>query len=284
LSGTLFIIGTPLGNLGDLTSRIKDALSNCEVVLAEDTRVSVKLVHHLGLHTKLISSHEHNEEKRLGFVEDAAARGATIGLMSDAGMPLISDPGYPIVQRAISLGMNVVPIPGPAAFLLALVGSGLPCDRFVYDGFLPDKEGERRKRLESLKNEERTLVFYLSPHDQIKVLSDALAVLGDRQACIARELTKKFEEYIRLPLTRLLERVQAEKLRGECVLVIAGISAQEKVAQESEVIAALAKALDSGERLKDASVAIAKMYGWSNSDVYKLGLQHRENVAKPTDA
>jgi 16S rRNA (cytidine1402-2'-O)-methyltransferase len=278
LSGTLFIIGTPLGNLGDLTSRIKDALSNCEVVLAEDTRVSVKLVHHLGLHTKLISSHEHNEEKRLGFVEDA------IGLMSDAGMPLISDPGYPIVQRAISLGMNVVPIPGPAAFLLALVGSGLPCDRFVYDGFLPDKEGERRKRLESLKNEERTLVFYLSPHDQIKVLSDALAVLGDRQACIARELTKKFEEYIRLPLTRLLERVQAEKLRGECVLVIAGISAQEKVAQESEVIAALAKALDSGERLKDASVAIAKMYGWSNSDVYKLGLQHRENVAKPTDA
>jgi 16S rRNA (cytidine1402-2'-O)-methyltransferase len=281
LSGRLFIIGTPLGNLGDLTPRIKDALSECEVVLAEDTRVSIKLIHHLGLHTKLISSHEHNEEKRLGIVSDAGARGTTIGLMSDAGMPLISDPGYPIVQHAIGLGMQVIVIPGPAAFLLALLGSGLPCDRFLYDGFLPDKQGDRMRRLESLKNEGRTLVFYLSPHDQEKVLTDALAVLGDRQACVARELTKLFEEYIRLPLSGLLQRVKDEKLRGECVLVIAGISEDQKIASEAEVIDALRNALNSGERLKDASVAIAKLYGWSNSDVYKLGL--REKSVKTTD-
>jgi 16S rRNA (cytidine1402-2'-O)-methyltransferase len=276
LSGRLFIIGTPLGNLGDLTSRIKDALSQCEVVLAEDTRVSMKLVHHLGLHTKLISSHEHNEEKRLRVVEDAASRGATIGLMSDAGMPLISDPGYPIVQHAIAEGMQVVVVPGPAAFLMALVGSGLPCDRFVYDGFLPDKEGDRKRRFEQLRNEERTLVFYLSPHDQEKAIADALVVLGDRDACVARELTKMYEEYVRLPLSKLLERVRSEKFRGECVLVIAGIKQEEKIADKQQVLEALQKALSSGDRLKDASVTIGKIYGWPNSDVYKLGLELKD--------
>lgn len=274
MSGRLFVIATPIGNLGDISSRVKEALSESSVIFAEDTRVSVNLLSHLGLQKKLISCHNFNEANRAESLEKYAIEGATIALISDAGTPLVSDPGHHVVQAALRLGMKVIPIPGPSAVLVALVGSGLPCDRFVFEGFLPDSRGERAKRLQKLKSEERTTVVFVSPHNIKKIIEECLEALGDRPACLARELTKFYEEFVRGSLTSILSHVQAGEVKGECVLVIGG-ALDDKAGRwtDDQVQARVKDLLQEGGRLKDVSSLVAKSSGWSSSDIYKIGLQ-----------
>ncbi|MBX9692790.1 MAG: 16S rRNA (cytidine(1402)-2'-O)-methyltransferase, partial [Cyanobacteria bacterium] len=220
MSGKLFIISTPIGNLGDLSSRTKEALSQSDILLVEDTRVTIKLLNHLGLSKKMVSCHKFNEQSRLDIVRNAAENGQTVALVSDAGTPIISDPGHRVVACALELGMTVVPIPGPTALIQALVASGLPCERFAFEGFLKDSESDLRKQLEPLREDSRTLIFYISPHGLERKLSVLRSIFGERRACLARELTKLNEEYIRAPLSELEDHLSPENLRGEFTLLI----------------------------------------------------------------
>lgn len=276
MSGRLFIIATPVGNLGDLTERAKQALQSADLVLVEDTRVTIKLINHLGLKKRLTSCHEYNEANRAQLLAEMAAKDATVALVSDAGTPLVSDPGYHIVQAALACGMQIVPIPGPSAFLLALVGSALPCDRFVFEGFLPDKQKTRRKKLESLKDERRTIVFYVAPHDLMDALELVHSLMGDRQACLARELTKLHEEFIRGTMTEIIRQVTERGVRGEYVLVIAGAEEPEPVElTDEELTAEIGERLKSGRGLKEVSQELAQELNKRRADIYKLGLKCR---------
>jgi len=281
MSGTLFIVATPIGNLDDLTIRIRNVIEQSKFVLAEDTRVTIKILNHLGLKKQMISCHEHNEADRLQALGQAAADGDSIALISDAGTPLISDPGYQIVREAIALGMTVIPIPGPSAFLLALVGSGLPCDKFVFEGFLPDKTSAQKARLEELRTENRTLIFYISPHKLIKNLTVLLDVFGDREICLARELTKLHEEFLRGKISKMIEKYSTDEIRGEFVLVVAGMSAESQSAEvtEADVRAAIRAEFESDRSVKDISALLADQFHWKKSDVYRLALD--EQKTKP---
>lgn len=274
MSGRLFVVSTPIGNLADISPRVKDALAESSVIFAEDTRVSINLLSHLGLSKKLISCHNFNESSRIEELERYAAAGQTVAIVSDAGTPLISDPGYQVVRAALRLGMKVIPIPGPSAVLVALVGSGLPCDRFVFEGFLPDSRADRLKRLEILKFEERTAVLFVSPHGIKKVVADCLEVLGDRDACLARELTKFYEEFIRGKLSAILAHVQSQEIKGECVLIVGGADLKEEHRwTDEQVEERVRELLIEGGRLKDVSSLVAKVSGWTSSDIYKIGLR-----------
>ncbi|MBX9723009.1 MAG: 16S rRNA (cytidine(1402)-2'-O)-methyltransferase, partial [Candidatus Obscuribacterales bacterium] len=204
MPGTLYIVGTPIGNLEDISPRVKRTLNEVDAIFAEDTRVSIKLLSHIGVSKTLISCHDYNEAGRTSEMPKFASEGKSVALISDAGMPLVSDPGYKMVREAIQLGMKVVAIPGPSSVLQALVASGLPSERFAFEGFLPDKSGERRKRLEKLKDDDRTLIFFLPISDINKVLTDINEIMGNRDACLCREMTKFYEEYIRASVLDIL--------------------------------------------------------------------------------
>jgi 16S rRNA (cytidine1402-2'-O)-methyltransferase len=235
----------------------------------------VKLLNHLDLKKKMYSCHEFNERHRTSLLEDIARSDGAVALVSDAGTPLVSDPGYEIVRKAIQLNMQIIPVAGPSAFLLALVGSGLPCDRFVFEGFLPDKASARKQRLSQLKNEERTMVFYIAPHDLVRTAGELISHLGDREACLARELTKLHEEFLRGRLSAIKQEAEKRKVLGECVLIVATAGPEAQVRPDRDyVIKALACLLDNGEGLKDASAVIADETGWSKSELYKLGIEY----------
>lgn len=272
----MYIVGTPIGNLQDISPRVQRTLKEVDLIFAEDTRVSIKLMSHLGISKTLVSCHDFNESNRSGELEKHALAGNSIALISDAGMPLISDPGHKIVQEAIRLGMEITSVPGPSSILAAIVGSGLPCERFAFEGFLPDKGGERRKRLEKIKDDDRTLVFFLPLSDLAKVLPEIKEILGNRQAALCRELTKLHEEYIRASVQEILDISQNRQLKGECVLVLAGCSQEAERFDEAELAAKLASLLDSGARLKDAASLLARESGWASSDIYKIGLKLRD--------
>ncbi len=279
MSGRLFIIATPIGNLKDISSRTKEALIESDLLLAEDTRVTIKLLNHLQIKKKMHSCHDFNESQRLSLLEEIAATNGTIALVSDAGTPLVSDPGHEILRKSIELGMQIVAVSGPSAFLVALVGSGLPCDRFVFEGFLPQKSGERRKRIAHLQGEERTLVFYVAPHDLSETVSELTESFGDRPACLARELTKLHEEYVRSGLLALKEHLSTNRPRGECVLVVAGADPKQQAKPDKElVLKELCLLLDRGEGLKLAAVTVAEQTGWSKSDVYRIGIEYLESM------
>ncbi|MBX9685451.1 MAG: 16S rRNA (cytidine(1402)-2'-O)-methyltransferase [Candidatus Obscuribacterales bacterium] len=278
MAGKLYIVGTPIGNLEDISQRMKNILNEVDVVFAEDTRVSIKLLSHIGVSKTLISCHDYNEAARSNELKRYAESGRSVALISDAGMPLVSDPGYKFVQEALRLEMEVIGIPGPSSVLLALVGSGLPCERFAFEGFLADKAGERKERLQKLKDDDRTLIFFVSIHDLEKTLKDINEIMGNRAACICRELTKLHEEYIRKPVLDLLEILKERQLKGECVLVIEGARQASELMSEAELSKRLSELLASGARLKDASAVLAKESGWNASDVYKLGLKLKNTV------
>lgn len=286
MSGNLFIVATPIGNLDDLTIRVSKVIEQSKFVLAEDTRVTIKILNHLGLKKQMISCHEHNETDRLQALAQAAAAGESVALISDAGTPLISDPGYQIVREAIALGMKVIPIPGPSAFLLALVGSGLSCDKFVFEGFLPDKLSAQKIRLEEMRLETRTLVFYISPHKLIKNLTALLDVFGDREICLARELTKMHEEFLRGKISDMIEKYSHEEIRGEFVLVVAGMSLENQSAEitEDEVRAAIRAEFKSNRSVKDVSALLAEQFHWKKSDVYRLALDEQKTVRSEQNA
>jgi len=226
-SGILYIVSTPIGNLDDITRRAVKVLEDVDTVVAEDTRKTSVLLHHLGISRPLISYHEHNEHKRAGELVQKLKSGISLALVSDAGTPGLSDPGFLIVRECLKHSIRVVPVPGASALLAALSVSGLPMDRFVFEGFLPHKKG-RKTRIESLKDEERTIIFYESPHRIMRTLRELRETLGDRQSVIAREITKKFEEIVRGTLSELEQSFESRSIKGEFVLLVSGSKYKEK--------------------------------------------------------
>ncbi len=218
----LVLVPTPIGNLDDITLRARHVLEEVDAVIAEDTRVTGRLLQHLGIDKPLISFHINNEHRMVEQLVKRMEAGERFAMCSDAGTPAISDPGFLLVREAVRQGVSVECLPGPTAFVPALVVSGLPCERFVFEGFLPQKKG-RRTRIESLRSEERTMVFYESPHRVARMLTELAAVLGaDRQACVSRELSKLHEEVRRGTLSDLAVHFEAHEPRGEFVVVVAG--------------------------------------------------------------
>jgi len=224
--GVLYLVGTPIGNLGDLSPRAAAILADVDLVAAEDTRHTLRLLNHLGLRKHLESYHEHNRLSKKAILTGYLQQGRSIALVSDAGMPCISDPGYELVRDCAGLGIKVTAIPGPCAAIVALAGAGLLSDRFVFEGFLPVQAKSRKSRLSELTIELRTMILYEAPHRLIKTLTDlAASGLGDRKLTIARELTKRHEEFLRLTVSQALDHYSQHDPRGEYVLVFEGLSA-----------------------------------------------------------
>ena len=224
MNGTLYILSTPIGNLKDITLRALEVLKLVDLVAAEDTRHTKKLLDHFEIQKELFSYYEDVEQAKLPVLISHLQQGKNVALVSDAGTPLISDPGFRLVREAAALGILIVPIPGPNAALSALSVSGLPTDRFEFFGFLPEKPGKRKKLLESLAVSDHTLVFYVSPYKFVKTIGEMLGIFGDRSCCLARELTKMHEEIWRGPLSTLLVKWTSQVPKGEITLVIAGAS------------------------------------------------------------
>ncbi len=219
--GTLYIVSTPIGNLEDITRRAVEILAGVDSIAAEDTRTTRVLLDHLGISKPLLSYYAHNEVRRIPELITRLRRGESLALVTDAGTPGISDPAFAIVREALRNGCRVIPVPGASALLAALVVSGLPTDRFVFEGFLPAKKG-RRGRIEGLRGEKRTIVLYESPHRLLRTLRDLHDVLGERSVAVARELTKKFEEVERGKFPDVLRAVERKEPRGEYVIVVSG--------------------------------------------------------------
>lgn len=279
--GTLYIVGTPIGNLEDITQRALRILREVAVIAAEDTRQTRKLLNHFGINTPAVSYHEHNLRTAGPALIQRLIAGEDVALVTDAGMPAISDPGEDLVRLAIEAGVAVVPIPGPTAFATALVVSGLSTERFVFEGFLPNKGKERRAALERLKTEPRTVMLYEAPHRVTDTLADLRDALGDRPMAAARELTKLYEEVRRGTPAELLAHFEAHQPRGEFVLVISGAQPQapgeaEEIAPErlAEAVAALAA---EGMDRKAAMKAVADRFGLSKRDVYQALLEVKED-------
>src|SRR5271165_1434268 len=218
--GILYLVATPIGNLEDITLRALRILKEVDKIACEDTRHTLKLLNHFEIHRPLVSYHEHNELTRAPELVLAMEQGAQIALVSDAGVPLVSDPGYRLVTLCLRHHIPVIPIPGPSALLAALSASGLPNEEFLFAGFLPARSGERRRALERLRIEDRTIIFYEAPHRIEETLADAHEILGDRPACLAREVTKMHEEFRRGSLAELLASLAEKPARGEITLLI----------------------------------------------------------------
>jgi len=272
-SGQLILVGTPIGNLADASPRMREAVLAADLVAAEDTRRFRALCDRLDLQpdAKVLSVHDHNEEARAGELADAVAAGQTVVLVSDAGMPAVSDPGYRVVKEVAGRGLAVTSVPGASAAVTALAVSGLPSDRWAFEGFLPRKPGERRRLLESLAHEPRTLVFYESPHRVGDALADMVAACGaDRPAVVCRELTKLHEEVLRGTLGELA-RTAADGLRGEICIVLAPGEAPQAPAPEA-VVPEVARLTADGVRAKEAAARVAAAHGLRTREVYEAYL------------
>lgn len=270
--GRLVLVGTPIGNLGDLSPRAIAALAAADLVAAEDTRRSRPLLDHAGVRTRLVSYHEHNEGRRSGELVERIAAGDTVALVTDAGTPGISDPGYRLVRAAVDRGLPVEAVPGPVAAVQALVLSGLPTDRFAFEGFLPRKPGARRRRLGDLAADPRTLVFYVAPHRAGADLAAMAEVLGDRDAALARELTKLHEDVWRAPLPALAARAAAEPPRGEVTVVVAGSGRPPAELGPAALAARVAEEVAAGASRRDAVTRVAESTGVARRRVYQAAL------------
>lgn len=273
MPGTLYLVATPIGNLQDITFRALETLRTVDMVACEDTRHTRNLLNHFRISNQTISYHEHNEQERAEELVDRLIRGESIAVVSDAGTPGVCDPGFRIVQRAIEIGASVVPIPGPVAFVNAVVVSGITTDSLFFGGFLPAKKGERRKRLEELREIPATLVVYETPHRLARSLTDCYEILGDRQGCVARELTKLHEEIVRGSLRDLTQRYAKEKIKGEIVLVIdrsRNDHFRREAASETTLAERIAQLDAEGFDPKSALKKAAKEFGISKSEAYRL--------------
>jgi 16S rRNA (cytidine1402-2'-O)-methyltransferase len=270
--GVLYEVATPIGNLGDISARAREILAGASVVAAEDTRHSGRLLRELGLERPLVSLHEHNERGRVAELVGRLQGGESVALVSDAGTPLVSDPGYLLVAAAVEAGIAVAPVPGPSAAIAALSASGLPCDRFCFEGFLPARAAARRQRLAELAAEARTLVLYEAPHRIAECLADLAAACGPgRRACVARELTKKFETFYRGTLGELAARAgaDADMARGESVVIVEGAPPAEPGAAELDnMLAVLLRHLPPSA----AAAAAASLAGVRRADAYARAL------------
>lgn len=273
--GALLVVGTPIGNLGDLTPRARDALADAPVLACEDTRRTRALLSAVGIPTagkRLLSVHEHNEAEQAAVITRLVAAGQRVALVTDAGMPAISDPGERVVAAVAAAGLAVVVVPGPSAAVAALAASGLPSDRFVFEGFLPRKGGARRRRLEELAAERRTSVVYEAPHRAEATLADLVAACGaERPVVLARELTKLHEELWRGTLAGAVEHVAATGARGEYVFVLAGAS--QPAVTDADIERALSARLDAGEDRRTAVGAVALELDVAKRRVYEASLR-----------
>ncbi len=276
--GSLYVVATPIGNLDDISARALRILREVALIAAEDTRHSARLLQHFGIQTPLAACHEHNERDQGGRFLARLQAGEDVALISDAGTPLISDPGYNLVRQARAAGFAVVPVPGACALIAALSAAGLPSDRFIFEGFLPAKAAGRRARLEQVREEPRTLIFYEAPHRILECLQDMREVFGDdRPALLARELTKTFETLQGLPLAELCEWVAADsnQQRGECVVLVAGWQAPEG---EEAVSAEALRVLDlllSEMPLRRAAALAAEITGVRKNVLYQVALERK---------
>ncbi|WP_228024701.1 16S rRNA (cytidine(1402)-2'-O)-methyltransferase [cf. Phormidesmis sp. LEGE 11477] len=272
-SGTLYLVGTPIGNLEDITFRALRVLKQADLIAAEDTRHTGKLLHYFQVTTPQMSYHDHNTQQRIPQLVRKLQAGSAIALVTDAGMPGISDPGYELVCACVEADITVVPIPGPSAVVTAIAAAGLPCDRFVFEGFLPAKGKQRHARIDALKTEPRTSVFYESPHRLIKTLSDLAAVLGpEHRIVLARELTKRYEEFWRGTLQEAIDHYNAIAPKGEFTLLLAPATTT-FLLSETEVTTELKNLLAQGQSRTEASRALAQISSLSRREIYQISLE-----------
>ena len=285
--GTLYLVATPIGNLEDVTLRALSVLRSVDLILAEDTRHTRKLLSHHDIHTSIRSLHERNERAQLGRLVRRLRSGDDLALVSDAGTPAISDPGYPLVRAAIDAGATVVPVPGPSAVLAALVGSGLPTDRFLFVGYLPRKRGARRRALEELRHEPGTLIFLESPRRLAAALADAAELLGERPVAVAREVTKMHEEFIRGSLQEVARRLAASQVRGEVTVCVAGsrhpVAARAAAPAPSPELEERFRALcQEGLQRNDALSRLARESGLPRRAVYEAVIIRGKKTSGPS--
>ena len=269
MAGKLIIVGTPIGNLSDMSPRAIDALSECDFVAAEDTRVTGKLLNHFGIKKPLVSYYEHNKFSKGEIIIDRIQSGEVCALCSDAGMPVISDPGDDLISKAYKAGIEVTAVPGPTALVTALVLSGIPSKRFTFEGFLSTNKRNRFEHLEELRDEKRTMIFYEAPHKLRATLEDMYTYFGDRQISLCRELTKLFEEIDRTTISLAMEKYSEVNPKGEFVLIVAGKPQETESSYTIEEAAQYAEELIlKGISKTDASKQAAKLSGLKKSDIY----------------
>jgi 16S rRNA (cytidine1402-2'-O)-methyltransferase len=273
VAGTLYLVGTPIGNLGDLTERARKTLASVDLVAAEDTRRTGRLLDRLGIDARMVSFFEGNERERIPELLRALSDGSDVAVVSDAGMPSVSDPGYRLVAECVEAGIAVDVVPGPSAVVSALVVSGLPTDRFAYEGFLPRSGKVRTERLEALAVERRTIVLFESPKRVASTLADLLEVGGDRRVAVVRELTKLHQEVIRGTLSEVVEQVGSRDLKGEVVLVVEGSGNQPSTVDEDEAVRLAETLVQGGARKREAARRISELTGVPSSRIYE-GLVH----------
>ena len=266
----LYIVGTPIGNMGDMSPRAVETLEKVDFIAAEDTRVTVKLLNHFGVKKPMVSYFEHNKHDKGDKIIDRILAGETCAVVTDAGMPCISDPGEDLVRQCEEAGIRTVVVPGPSAVISALAVSGLETGRFTFEGFISVNKKSRAEHLESLRGEKRTMIFYEAPHKLPNTLADLYANFGDRRLTIARELTKLHEEIIRTTTKEAAEKYTADPLKGEIVLILEGKKADEKSEITIEEAVAYAERLiEGGMRPTDAAKEAAAMAGLKKNDIYK---------------
>lgn len=281
MAGELYVVATPIGNLGDMVPRAVEVLQTVDVVAAEDTRHSGKLLSHLGIKTPLIPYHDHSDDRQATKLIEKLEQGKSIALISDAGTPLISDPGYKLVRAVRQQGFKVVPIPGPCALVAAICASGLPSDRFTFEGFPPAKSAARVKIFESLVDEQRTLVFYESPHRITQSLEDMVSVFGgNREIAMARELTKTYETFLVGTLDEVQQQVMSDpnQQKGEMVLIVKGAddANSKDDAEQQRVLNLLLAELP----LKQAAALTAKITGGQKNALYQMALKQKNQPPK----
>ena len=267
----LYIVGTPIGNLGDFSPRAVETLNNCDFIAAEDTRVTLKLLNHFGIKKNMVSYFEHNRRERGEMIVARIQGGESCALVTDAGMPAISDPGEDLVKLCHENGIKVESVPGPCAFTTALALSGMPSGRFTFEGFLSVNKPSRREHLDSLKNETRTMLFYEAPHKLGATLKDMYSAFGDREIAIVREITKLHEQVIKTTLSQAAEMYGEGGLKGEIVLVIHGaepVAEDENITLEDAVELAR-KSIENGVSSSEAAKQAAKLSGFKKGDIYK---------------
>lgn len=277
MAGTLYLVPTPIGNLGDISPRMADTMAQADFIAAEDTRVSLKLLNHLGIKKPMVSYHRHNTESGGQAVISRLMAGENCALVTDAGMPAISDPGEELVAECAQLGINVVVIPGPCALVAALAASGQPTGRFTFEGFLPMNKKNRKAHLDSLRGEERTMIFYEAPHKLCATLADLAKAFGDdRPVSLCRELSKLHEEILRTTLGEAVAYYDSHQPKGEFVLVVRGAEPEEeKEVTVEDGLALVMRLREDGMSMKDAVKQVAKDLGLPRNQLYDLAVNQK---------
>ncbi len=269
MDGKLYIVGTPIGNLEDFSPRAKRILGEVDFIAAEDTRVTVKLLNHLGISKPMVAYFEHNKKERGNTVIERMLSGEVCAIVTDAGMPAISDPGEDLIRECHERGIEVESVPGPTAFATALALSGMPSGRFCFEGFLSVNKPSRKQHLNEVKNEKRTLIFYEAPHKLIKTLNDMYEAFGERNIAIVREITKIHETVMRLTLSEAIEFYKLNEPRGEYVLIIEGAREEQKVYTVDDAVRIAKQLISEGQSTSFAAKEAANITGIKKSEIYK---------------